>query len=58
MTHDAQLRSYDVLRPNSSAGATPVALVVDLNGAGSNSNEQRGISGWSTIANANGLLVA
>jgi len=57
LTHDSELRSYDVLRPLSSAGP-PAALVVDLHGFGSDGDEQRGISGWSTIAGNEGFLVA
>lgn len=58
LTHDSQLRTYDVRRPLSSASAPLVPLVVDLHGFTSDGNQQRGISGWTTIAAANGFLVA
>ncbi len=57
LTHDAQLRTYTVLVP-SAAGAIPRPLVIDLHGAGSNRDQQRGISGWNTLAEAEVFLVA
>ncbi len=58
LTHDSELRVYDVLRPALAAVATRRPLVVDLHGFTSDGNQQRGISGWSAIAEANGFLVA
>jgi polyhydroxybutyrate depolymerase len=58
LTHDSQLRDYNVYAPASYHGLSPVALVVDLHGAGSNKEEQRAISGWVAKANALGILVA
>ena len=57
LTHDAELRTYTVLVP-SAAGALPRPLVVDLHGAGSNFDQQRGLSGWNTLAEVEGFLVA
>ncbi len=57
LTHDAQLRTYDVLVP-SSAGAVPRPLVVDLHGSGSSSGEQRFISFWGGLAEREAFLVA
>lgn len=59
LTHDLELRSYDVLRPASATtNALARPLVVDLHGFTSNGDGQRGISGWSTLAEANDFYVA
>lgn len=58
LTHDAELRTYDVLKPLSSVGKPPRPLVVDLHGFTSNGDQQRGISGWNALAEAEGFLVA
>lgn len=58
LTHDGEIRSYDVLRPPGSAAALRSPLVVDLHGFTSNGDQQRGISGWDAIATAQGFLVA
>jgi len=58
LTHDGEVRSYDVLRPPASAASLRVPLVVDLHGFTSDGDQQRGISGWDAIAQAEGFLVA
>jgi polyhydroxybutyrate depolymerase len=58
LTHDLEFRSYDVLRPASTVGPTPRPLVVDLHGFTSNGDSQRGLSGWNTLAETHGFLVA
>ena len=58
LTHDSELRTYDVIRPDGIADATPAPLVVDLHGFGSNRNQQRLISNWSALSEVEGFLVA
>lgn len=58
LTHDSELRAYNVYVPASYDGLTPVPLVVDIHGLTSNKEQQQGISGWQGKANATGFLVA
>lgn len=58
LTHDGELRSYDVLLPPGSLSGFPRALVVDLHGFTSTGDQQRSISGWEALAGAKGFLVA
>jgi polyhydroxybutyrate depolymerase len=58
LTHDSEIRTYDVLRPSIAGGLKARPLVVDLHGASSNGNGQRGLSNWNSIAEANGFYVA
>ncbi len=58
LTHDAELRAYNVYAPLGYPGASPVPLVVDLHGFTSNKGQQQAISGWQAKANAVGFLVA
>lgn len=58
LTHDSEVRVYDVLRPVTAGGNQPRPLVVDLHGFTSDGNAQRGISGWDVLAQAQGFLVA
>ncbi len=50
-------RQYLVHVPSGYDGSTPVPLVVDLHGLGSNAQEQRGISGMRQMSDAHGFLV-
>ncbi len=58
LTHDTKLREYNLYAPASYDGLSPAPLIVDLHGASSNKDQQKGISGWNTKADALGLLVA
>jgi len=58
LTHDSQLRVYNVYAPAGYGGLSPVALVVDLHGASSTKEQQQAISGWGHKADALGILVA
>ncbi len=50
-------RRYLVHVPPGYDGSTPVPLVVDIHGFGSNANQQRGISGMRALSDARGFLV-
>lgn len=58
LTHDSELRAYNVYAPPGYPGASPVPLVVDIHGLSSNKEQQQGISGWQAKADEQGLLVA
>src|SRR5262245_32750409 len=58
LTHDSELRAYNVYAPPGFSGASPVPLVVDLHGYTSNKEQQQNISGWQAKADQQGLLVA
>ena len=58
LTHDSVVRTYDVMRPEGIGGATSAPLVVDLHGFGSNSAQQRGISGFFGLSALEGFVVA
>lgn len=58
LTHDSVVRTYDVMRPKGIGGATSAPLVVDLHGFGSDSLEQRVISGFSGLSALEGFVVA
>jgi polyhydroxybutyrate depolymerase len=58
LTHDSELRAYNVYAPPSYPDTSPVPLVVDLHGFSSNKEQQQGISGWQAKADDLGLLVA
>lgn len=58
LTHDAELRAYNVYVPASYDGLTPVPLVVDIHGLTSTKEQQQGFSGWQGKADATGFLVA
>ncbi len=57
LTHDSETRFYDVLVP-AAAGSTPMPLVVDIHGLSSNGDQQRDLSNWAAIAEADVFLVA
>ena len=50
-------RQYNVHVPPGWTGATPVPLVVDIHGLGSNASQQEGISGMKGVSNENGRIV-
>jgi polyhydroxybutyrate depolymerase len=54
---ESQTRVYDVHVPPSYDGSTPVPLVLDLHGAGSNKAQQRLISGFQARSDAEGFIV-
>jgi polyhydroxybutyrate depolymerase len=51
-------RTYRVHAPPGFGGTTPVPLVVDIHGLGSNSAQQEGISGMKAMSDQHGFLVA
>jgi polyhydroxybutyrate depolymerase len=51
-------RTYRVHAPPGFGGSTPVPLVVDIHGLGSNSAQQEGISGMRVMSDQHGFLVA
>jgi polyhydroxybutyrate depolymerase len=51
-------RTYRVHAPPGFDGTTPVPLVVDIHGLGSNSAQQEGISGMRGLSDQHGFLVA
>jgi len=57
LSFDSQIRTYDVHVPPSYDGSTPVPLVVDLHGATSNKGQQRIISGFQALSDAEGFIV-
>jgi poly(3-hydroxybutyrate) depolymerase len=52
-----QERTFDVFVPQAAVDGTPRPLVLELHGFGSNSLQQRGISGWLDVAQNNDLIV-
>ena len=56
MQYDGEARTYAVLRPLDSVG-TAAPLVVDLHGFTSDAAQQRGISNWDVVGEANGIVV-
>lgn len=58
LLHDAETRDYNVYAPAAYDGLSPTPLIVDLHGASSNKEQQKGLSGWAAKADALGLLVA
>ena len=58
LTHDTELRAYNVYAPPGYPGAAPVALVVDIHGFSSNKEQEQAISGWQAKADQIGILVA
>ena len=57
LVFDGVERSYDLLVPASYDGTTAIPLVVDMHGFGSNSAQQRFISGIDDVAEAAGFAV-
>ena len=51
-------RTYRVHVPPGYDGSSPVPLVVDIHGLGSNAAQQEGISGMKGMSDAHGFLVA
>src|SRR5690348_8958949 len=51
-------RTYRVHVPPGYDRASPVPLVVDIHGLGSNASQQEGISGMKAMSDAHGFLVA
>jgi polyhydroxybutyrate depolymerase len=58
LTHDAELRTYSVMRPTGVGVSVPAPLVVDLHGFTSTATQQRTISGWLALSSQEGFLVA
>ena len=58
LVHDGIPRVYDVLVPAGYDGSVPVPLVVDMHGFISNKDQQRGLSGFVALAQAETFLVA
>jgi polyhydroxybutyrate depolymerase len=58
LSHDGELRLYDVYAPAGYTGLTPVPLVIDIHGLGSSKTAQRGLSGFEGLADSQGFLVA
>jgi polyhydroxybutyrate depolymerase len=58
LTHDSLLREYNVYVPVGYDGLSPVPLVVDLHGAGSDKGQQQLISGWNVKSDSLRFLVA
>jgi len=58
LTHDGELRVYNVYAPPSYDGLEAVPLVVDLHGLSSNKEQEQGLSGWDAKADQRGFLVA
>ena len=55
--HDGLTRSYQLRVPASYDNTAPIALVFDLHGLGSNVTQQRLLSGWQALAEAEGVAV-
>jgi len=53
-----QSRSYDVHIPPGYDGSTAVPLVLDFHGFPSSPTEQAGVSGWRSLADSEGFIVA
>jgi polyhydroxybutyrate depolymerase len=58
LTHDGELRAYNVYAPSSYDGLSAVPLVVDIHGLSSNKEQEQGLSGWDARADQSGFLVA
>ncbi len=58
LTHDSELRVYNVYAPAGYTGAAPVPLVVDIHGLSSNKEQEQALSGWQAKADEVGFLVA
>jgi len=58
LTHDAELRVYNVYAPAGYTGAAPAPLVVDIHGLSSNKEQEQSLSGWQAKADEVGFLVA
>lgn len=57
LQHDGVTRTYTVLRPLASVAGGPAPLVVDLHGFTSDASQQRAISNWDVLAEADGIVV-
>ncbi len=57
-TFDGDFRSYDLHVPPGYDGSTPLPLVIDFHGHGSNRAQQRLVSGFQARANIENFLVA
>lgn len=58
LTHDSQLRYYDVYVPDSYDGSLAYPLVVDIHGLGSNKTAQRLTSGMRPLSELENFIVA
>lgn len=54
---DGKTRSYEVQVPASYDNSAPIPLVFDLHGLASSATQQELISGWASVAEANGFAV-
>jgi polyhydroxybutyrate depolymerase len=54
---DGVERLYDLRVPAGYDGTTPIPLVVDMHGLGSNQGQQRGLSGMAALADVEGFAV-
>jgi polyhydroxybutyrate depolymerase len=57
ISFDGKTRSYEVQVPASYDNSAPIPLVFDLHGLASSATQQQFISGWSSVAEANGFAV-
>jgi len=57
LSHDGELRTYNVYAPPFYGDLTTVPLVVDLHGFGSSGAQQKIASGWDGEADYSGLLI-
>lgn len=58
LVHDGAVRIYDLRVPAGYDGKTPIPLVLDLHGLSSNQSQQRALSGFLALADAEGFAVA
>ena len=58
LTYRGVTRAYDLRVPASYDGTTPIPLVLDLHGLGSNKAQQRGLSGLQPLADPQGFAIA
>ena len=58
LTHDSEVRYYDVYVPDSYDGSLAYPLVVDIHGLGSNKTAQRLTSGMRPLSELENFIVA
>ena len=58
LVFDGETRLYDVHVPPGYDGSSPVPLVADLHGRGSNKTDQASISGFKAVSDVEGFIVA